>query len=312
MAASRPARFARRGWPLRGQLAALAKLARSAASLKALRAAWRLNGAQHITMTRSARQDGRFAASSLRSPRLAAARPTRSALEDRPLPRREKKICKVFCCGTRNRRKPLNTFAKPSPRPSQTPPQVVRSKIAYFPAFCPFSVFYFFFLKIPFKIAIFGERDATLKSHISPAFVFYYLFFVFFFCSKSHSKLRFLGARYMLKNGDFGGSVRSPQTAACYGDVFSSFCFFCVFFLKIRFKMAILGRPDIFANPSLLWGCLCLFFFYFSVFLLKSPSKMAILGGWDIVAKIRYSRCFRVGPSLDRCRDQFWTHSART
>ena len=149
MAASRPARFARRGWPLRGQLAALAKLARSAASLKALRAAWRLNGAQHITMTRSARQDGRFAASSLRSPRLAAPRPTRSALEDRPLPRREKKICKVFCCGTCNRGRPPKTPPKPSPRSPQTPPRAVRPKIAYFHAFCPFFIVFFFFCSKP-------------------------------------------------------------------------------------------------------------------------------------------------------------------
>ena len=72
-------------WPLRGQLASLAKVGRSAASLKALRAAWRINGVEHTTMTRYARQDGRFAASSLRSPRLAAERPTRCAHQACPL-----------------------------------------------------------------------------------------------------------------------------------------------------------------------------------------------------------------------------------
>ena len=94
--------------------------------------------------------------SSLRSPRLAVPRPTRSALEDRPLPRREKtKSYRIFCCGTCNCHKPLNARPKPSPRQPQTSPQVVRREITYFPAFCSF--FYFFFLlKIPLKIAVFG------------------------------------------------------------------------------------------------------------------------------------------------------------
>ena len=168
--------------------------------------------------------------SSLRSPRLAVPRPTRSALEDRPLPRREKKkVIEFFAVEHATATNPSTPVQNP-PQDSLKPlPKWCAAKSHIFQLFAHFSIF--FFAQNPIENCGFWVNVTHLKSQPSMGICMSLLNFNVLFFSENALQICKFRERHP-----------TPKSQTSMGMFIFLLNFLFSFFLKMPFKSANSGK----------------------------------------------------------------------